>query len=113
MNRKLKKGMAFEAKYSETFHEKGIPVLASMATLRRYGVGQVDMVRAIEKRGEWRLEMVELKSGQLKPELSKRQGKRLREAAQFLGAALDMSVEFRGDIDGGKKKGCAKERPCF
>ncbi len=87
-------GLRLERSRSIEFHSKGIPLLVSPDLLRTRDLGQIDLSR-MQKSGEWRIEIAEVKSSSVGEEAFARgQRKRVVAAGKFLSGIFGSSVKF-------------------
>ena len=88
----LKNSLALskELETSRSFHAEGIPVLVSSSLLRGRDLGQIDVCRFLkDRRGEWFVEVGEVKSSLVGEEnLVRGQRRRLLGSLQFLTGLL-------------------------
>ena len=87
--RRYLKGLEKELLCSKRFHEQGIPLLLSSQLLRSWGLGQVDLARLLRRKGEWLIELNEVKDGGI---LSQQQRKRLKKTSIFVGLLFNCPV---------------------
>lgn len=82
---KSSSGLNEELFFSRTFHNEGTPLLVSPKLLRSRDLGQIDLARVRKERGEWILEVGEVKSSEIGIEMMIRgQRARLFAAQKFL-----------------------------
>ena len=55
-------GLKSEIEHSKSFHAEGLPLLVSAQLLRARDLGQIDLARMTKNRGEWLIEIGEVKS---------------------------------------------------
>jgi hypothetical protein len=55
-------GLKSEIEHSKSFHSEGYPLLVSPQLLRSKNLGQIDLGRIKKDRGEWLIELGEVKS---------------------------------------------------
>ena len=82
-------GLKSEIKHSKGFHAEGLPLLISAQLLRTRDLGQIDLCRVKKDRGEWLIEVGEVKSssdGIMM--MSKSQRYRLNDSQKFLTAVF-------------------------
>jgi len=80
-----KNGLKNEQKFSLEFHQEGIPLLVSPKILRIRDMGQIDLARIIKNRGEWLIEIGEVKSSSVgEYQMEKCQIRRLFSSQHFL-----------------------------
>lgn len=91
----FEKGESLEKEYSLSFHQKGIPLLISPLVLRSRGGGQVDLGRIEKRKGEWWIQLIEMKSG---PFIAHRQRYRLKKSAIFLGHLFGYPIEQKYEM---------------
>ena len=78
-------GLRNEIEASKKFHSEGVPLLVSPQLLRARDLGQVDLARLNKTRGEWFLEMAEVKSSDMGfIQMQRFQKQRLFSAQNFL-----------------------------
>lgn len=78
-------GLKHEKDLSKEFHAEGIPLLVSPKLLRARDMGQLDLAKLFKRRGEWVIEIAEVKSSTVGTEsLIKGQRARILSAANFL-----------------------------
>jgi hypothetical protein len=88
----FEKGLSFELRYSKDFHKIGVPLLISSNLLRRNNAGQVDISRLRSFKGEWIVELRELKTNEFNTQRSQYQ--RLLKAVRLLSEILELRFEF-------------------
>jgi hypothetical protein len=87
----FKKGQELERKLSIDFHEKSMPLLIEPYILRKRGAGQVDLARIVFEKKQKYIELLEVKCGN---EVSIKQNKRLRGAANLIGEVFQLPVRL-------------------
>lgn len=88
-------GLNLEKKVSIDFHQEGIPLLVSPQLLRSRDLGQIDLSRMVKKKGEWIIEVSEVKSSSVGEEnFFRGQKMRLTRAMQFLSSLFGASTRL-------------------
>lgn len=105
MSKNIYKGQREELIYSLKVHnQSGVPLLISPLLLRELGAGQIDLA-ILERKGDWRIILYEIKSSGFIDHL---QHKRLKKAAHLLSKVFECSVSIH--LVGPEELGIAKDK---
>ena len=93
-SKSLSKGLKLELQQSIHFHQHSVPLLVSSQILRSRQLGQIDLARMVKLRGEWLIEVAEVKSSQTGLMAMRGQKGRLMQASNLLGKLFGLKVKL-------------------